>query len=52
MVDGDDEIISPWTLEVLNAVYQLKKVDVVYSDCLQVNHMEKTFDKGWSRQYS
>ena len=51
VADGDDELVSPWALEVFNAVYQLKKADMVYSDSIQVNHREKNFTRGWSRYY-
>ena len=51
VADGDDEIVSPWALEVFNSVYQLKNADIVYTDCIQVNNKEKTFEKGWSRRY-
>ena len=51
VADGDDEIVSPWALEVFNAAYQLKNADIVYTDCIQVDNKDKIFKKGWSRRY-
>ena len=50
-LDGDDELISPWSLNVFNSVYQTTGAEVVYSDDIQLMHRSRQVRKGWSRYY-
>lgn len=52
MVDGDDELLVRDSLKVFNAVYQQKKVDVVYSNHLKLYWHQNDVFKGWSAAYS
>ena len=51
-VDGDDELINPWSLKVFNSVYQNQKVDVVYTDHIKFVENENQVVDGWSGTYS
>lgn len=52
LVDGDDEMLGRYSLKVFNHIYQKQNVDVVYSNHVKLDFLQKKALFGWSRNYT